>query len=132
MASAKLGMSRRVPDLGFEEVVARTREALKAEGFGVLTEIDVRATLKAKIDVDFRPYQILGACNPGLAHAVLEINPEFGLLMPCNVVVEAEDDGVRVSMADPAAMARMANAPDAILPIVAEAREGLERALDAI
>lgn len=132
MDSTTIGMSRRIPGVAYEEALARTREALKAEGFGILTEIDIRAALKEKIDVEFRPYMILGACNPTLAHAVLKTNPEFGLLMPCNVVVDADDAGVKISMADPAAMATMADAPADILPIVVEARDKLQRALEAI
>lgn len=132
MESTTIGMSRRIADIGYDEALARTRSALKAEGFGVLTEIDIRAALKEKIDVEFRPYMILGACNPTLAHAVLKTNPEFGLLMPCNVVIDADGSGVKISIADPAAMATMGEAPTAILPIVTEARDKLQRALEAI
>lgn len=132
MPDTAMGMSRKIEGAGFDEAVTRTKDALKVEGFGVLTEIDIQATLKEKIGVDFRPYQILGACNPVLSHQVLQANPEFGLLMPCNVVVEMEQDGVRVTMADPAAMAAMSEASAAIQPIVVEARDKLKRALEAI
>lgn len=80
-------------DLPFDEAVTRTRSALAEEGFGVLTEIDVRKTLKDKIDVDFRPYLILGACNPRLAHQALEIEDKVGTMLPCNVVVQQLADG---------------------------------------
>lgn len=83
-------------DMSYEEALARVPDALKTEGFGVLTEIDVKATLKAKIDVDFRPYKILGACNPPLAHSALSADLDVGLMLPCNVIVYAGDDGKAV------------------------------------
>ena len=90
--------------LAFDATVARTREALAAEGFGVITEIDVRQTLKAKIGVDFRPYVILGACNPALAHEALKLEANVGAMLPCNVVVQDAGDGrTEVSAIDPVA-----------------------------
>lgn len=88
----------------FEDGVRRTRDALQAEGFGVITEIDVQKTLKTKIDVDFRPYLILGACNPTMAHQALEIEDKVGTMLPCNVVVQARPDGtVEIAAIDPVA-----------------------------
>ena len=87
----------------FEAVVARTRVALQKHGFGALTEIDVQATLKAKIGEDFRPYRILGACNPVMAHEALKMEPHVGVMLPCNVVVQQTERGVEVFAVDPAA-----------------------------
>ena len=106
--------------------------ALKAEGFGILTEIDVKATLKKKIDVDFRPYKILGACNPPLAHQALVTMPEAGLLLPCNVTLAQADDGsIDVNIIDPIIMLSVGDYP-ALAPIAAEARARLERVVTAL
>jgi uncharacterized protein (DUF302 family) len=88
----------------YEEAVLRVKDALKMEGFGVLTDIDVQETLREKLDAEMGPYLILGACNPTLAHRALEQEPQIGLLLPCNVVVRASRDGCRVEIADPEAM----------------------------
>jgi len=88
----------------YESAIEKVTEALKAEGFGVLTDIDVKATLKKKIDVDFRQYAILGACNPPLAHKALQSDPIVGLMLPCNVTVEAVDEGTLVNLVNPKAM----------------------------
>lgn len=95
----------------FDAVVERTRAALQKHGFGVLTEIDVQATLKAKIGVDFRPYRILGACNPVMAHEALTMEPHVGVMLPCNVVVQQADEGVEVFAVDPAASMRAIDNP---------------------
>jgi uncharacterized protein (DUF302 family) len=93
----------KIVSLGFADTVARTREALSAEGFGVITEIDVTATLKGKIGVDFRPYLILGACNPRLAYEALELEDKIGVMLPCNVVVQDAGDGfTEIAAIDPA------------------------------
>lgn len=95
--------SKRV-DLPFDQAIERTTEVLKEHGFGVLTEIDIKATLKKKLDVDFRNYRILGACNPPNAHKALQAEPHIGLMLPCNVIVQEHEDGsVEVSGVDPVA-----------------------------
>ena len=92
---------------GFDEAVSRARDELQKEGFGVLTEIDARATLKEKLDVEFRDYLILGACNPPFAHRALEADDKIGVLLPCNVVIQKHEDGrVEVSAMDPAVMSQ--------------------------
>jgi len=90
-------------DLSFPDAIERTTEVLKENGFGVLTTIDVKATLKKKIDADFRPYTILGACNPKLAMGAIEAEPHVGLMLPCNVIVQEVDGKVEVSAIDPVA-----------------------------
>lgn len=87
----------------FDAVIERTRAALQKHGFGVLTDIDVQATLKTKIGQDFRPYRILGACNPTMAHEALKLEPHVGVMLPCNVIVQQTDGGVEVAAIDPAA-----------------------------
>jgi uncharacterized protein (DUF302 family) len=117
-----------VTSLSFDAALARTKDALKDEGFGVLSEIDVAKTLKDKIDVEFRPYTILGACNPQLAHRALSAEDDLGLLLPCNVVVAVDDGGTRVSAIDAAAMMGMVGNA-ALTAIAAEVNERLERVL---
>jgi uncharacterized protein (DUF302 family) len=128
MTETTYGLSVTV-ELPYADAIEQTKQALAREGFGVLTEIDVRATLKSKIGVDFEPYIILGACNPGLAHQALTAEQEIGLLLPCNVVVRAiNDDRSAVSAMDPqAALGLVDNA--AVASVAAEARERLKRAL---
>lgn len=123
------GFSAPVSSASFDQARERVTEALKKEGFGVLTEIDVTATLKKKLGVDFRRYVILGACNPQLAHQALQAELGIGLLLPCNVCLwQADDDAVVVSIADPRAMFQIVGNPS-LQPIVEEATRRLRAAL---
>ena len=126
------GLSVEVP-LGYDEAVARTREELAKEGFGILTEIDVRATFKKKLDVDFRPYIILGACNPPLAHKALTAELDIGLLLPCNVVVYAGDNenSSTVAAIDPVKQLTLTGNDD-VEPLALEVRGRLEAALEGL
>lgn len=111
----------------FDAVIACVVEALKQEGFGVLTEIDVSATLKKKIDVDFRPYRILGACNPKMAHRALTIEDKIGVMLPCNVIVQQTDEGVEVAAVDPeASLGRVGN------PALGDAAKTVKAALTRV
>ena len=117
---------------GFDETIARVEEALKAEGFGVLTRIDVRETLKAKIGADFRPYTILGACNPALAHEALRLEDKVGTMLPCNVVVQSwRENDTEVAAIDPvASMQAIDNA--GLKKAAGEVRERLARVIEAL
>ncbi len=127
--TTRYGIGITVP-LSYDEAVARTREALAREGFGVLTEIDVRATMKKKLDVDFRPYIILGACNPPIAHRALSAERDIGLLLPCNVVVYAGDDeGTSVVAAMDPVEALQLTGRDDIREMALDVRQRRERAL---
>lgn len=111
-------------DASYDQALERVTAALKEQGFGVLTEIDVRETMRQKLDVDFRPYTILGACNPPLAHRALSADLEIGLMLPCNVVVYERDGGSRVEFLDPvAALGIVRN--EQLEPVAHEARERL-------
>ncbi|MEU6854343.1 DUF302 domain-containing protein [Actinacidiphila alni] len=119
-------------DAPFDETVARVREALADQGFGALTEIDVRSTLHAKLGADMEPYLILGACNPPLAHRALETDRSVGLLLPCNVVVRGDrDGGTLVQSLDPGTMVELTGLPD-LRPVADEARGRLAAALTAL
>jgi len=122
----------KIVELDFEEAVERVTEELSKEGFGVLTTIDVQATLRAKLDKDMRPYRILGACNPVLAHQAITAVPDIGLLLPCNVLVrEDEEDRVHVEFMDPGAVLGLVD--DArVDPLAGQVRQKLEVVLAAL
>ena len=119
------GFSKTI-DLGFDEAINKVTDELKKEGFGVLTTIDVKDTLKKKINVDFKKYTILGACNPPIAHRALQAEEELGLLLPCNVIVYEKDNKTTVSFFDPMIMTKLINNKK-MEPIAKEVKEKLQR-----
>ena len=125
------GYTAHLSGVSFDEARARVTDALKQQGFGILTEIDVKATLKAKLDREFRRYVILGACNPQLAHQALEAELGIGLLLPCNVCVWEEEGGSVVSIARPATMFELVDR-DALQPVAQDADQRLRRALEQV
>lgn len=125
-----LGIRRELP-IGFDQALAKLPDVLRAEGFGVLTEIDVSATLKAKLGVDFRRYRILGACNPALAHRALGVALEIGVMLPCNVIVYEGDAGGSTVVAIDPVQTLAAQHPE-LAPIAQEVRARLTRALDQL
>jgi len=127
MKLSEFGITTRL-SLPYQEAVERTKAALKEEGFGVLTEIDVKKTLKEKLGIDRDSYVILGACNPPLAHKALSADPFVGLLLPCNVIVYEEEGGTVVSAIDPIAMVGGLESP-ALEEVAREVRPKLERAI---
>jgi uncharacterized protein (DUF302 family) len=130
--TTRYGMSTTV-EMGYGPAVERTKEELAKEGFGVLSEIDIAATLKKKLDVDFRPYVILGACNPPLAHRALTAERDLGLLLPCNVIVYASDEAGRcvVAAMDPEAALELTDNPE-VREVAREVRGRLERVLGGL
>jgi uncharacterized protein (DUF302 family) len=124
------GFSKTI-DLPYEQAIEKVTAELKKEGFGVLTTIDVKETLKQKINVDFKKYAILGACNPPIAHRALQEEEELGLLLPCNVIVYEKDNKTCVSIFDPMVMTRIME-NDQMKPIATEVQEKLQRVLKAI
>jgi len=118
-------------DLSYEETIEKVTDELKKEGFGVLTTIDVKDTLKKKIDVDFKKYIILGACNPGLGYKALQTEEELGLLLPCNVIVYEKENKTVVSIFDPIVLSTIVD-NDILKPVAEEAKAKLVKVLDAI
>ena len=130
MTENRYGITTRL-EVPYEEAVEKTKAALKEEGFGVLTEIDVKATLKQKLSADFRKYVILGACNPPLAHRALQAELEIGLLLPCNVIVYEEDGGAVVSAFDPLVAMSMAENP-ALEEVATTVNAKLRRVIESL
>ena len=117
--------------LGFEEAIEKVTEVLKSEGFGILTEIDVKETLKKKLDVDFRPYKILGACNPSFAYQALQAEDKVGIMLPCNVIVQEKENGVEIAVVDPVASMQAIENPK-LGEIANEIRQRLHRVIDSL
>ncbi len=124
------GFSRTVP-MTYERAIERVTEELKKEGFGVLTTIDVKDTLKQKLNVDFHKYVILGACNPPFAHKTLQADDQVGLLLPCNVVVQEKDGQTSVSVFDPMVMLKVMD-NEKIRPVAEEVQRRLQRVLECV
>lgn len=123
---------KKIVDMKYENAVEKVTEELKKVGFGILTTIDVKSTLKNKLDVDFKKYIILGACNPNLAYSALQAEIEIGLLLPCNVIVYEEDDRTVVSFLDPAMMVSVAKNSESLTEVSAKAKDFLIEAFNNI
>jgi uncharacterized protein (DUF302 family) len=123
--------NRLVSGTSFDEVDARTRKALADNGFGVLTEIDVKATMKKKLDVEMRPYRILGACNPKMAHQAIGMEPRVGAMLPCNVILREVDGGVEISAIDPVASMQAIDNTE-LHTVAGQVRDLLKKAVEAI
>ncbi len=130
MSKIGYGYEKLLVGVSFDQAIERITAALAAEGFGILTEIDVKATIKKKLDKDFRRYTILGACNPNLAHQALLAEPQIGLLLPCNAVVQETDAGVTVSVASPRAMFSLVG-KEGMEALMADAEARLSRVMAA-
>ncbi|NIO71841.1 MAG: DUF302 domain-containing protein [Anaerolineae bacterium] len=130
MSDKSYGLTAKLP-VSYDEAVDKVTAALKSEGFGILTEIDVKSTLKKKLDADFRRYVILGACNPPLAYRALQAELDVGLLLPCNVIVYEEGEGAVVSIIDPLTMVGVSDNP-ALGEVAQEARAKLQRVVDKL
>lgn len=124
-------INRTITGSSFDDVDARTRKALSDAGFGILTEIDVAATMKKKLDVDMQEYRILGACNPKMAHQAIEIEPRVGAMLPCNVILRAVDSGVEVSAIDPVMSMQAIDNTD-LHAVAGQVRDLLKKAVEAI
>ena len=124
-------IDRTFPGAEFDDIDARTRTALADKGFGVLTEIDVKTTMKTKIDKDMAPYRILGACNPNMAWQAIGMEPRVGAMLPCNVILRQVEDGVEVSAIDPVASMQAIENPE-LTQVAAQVRNMLAEAVDAI
>lgn len=129
MENTKFGFKVRLTGISCGAAGDLVRESLAREGFGAITEIDFKATLKEKLDIDFRSYTIIGACNPSLSHQALIIEPELGLMLPCNIVVEQDGGDVVVSTVSPVTMFAMIESAE-LAPIVAEAEARLRRVME--
>ena len=128
----ELGMSSEFSGLEFDRIEQETRQVLKEHGFGILTEIDVQATMKEKLNIDYRPYKILGACNPPYANTALTAEPEIGLLLPCNVIIYEKNDGrIRISITSPTTLFTLIDRDD-VQPLALEIKDLLQSALNKI
>ncbi|GMV42676.1 MAG: ABC transporter ATP-binding protein [Myxococcales bacterium] len=127
----ELGYGKLLEGVSYEEAILRVTAALKEQGFGVITEIDVRKTMKEKLDVDFRPYAILGACQPKIAHAALSADLDIGLLLPCNVVVWEEEAGAMVKFASPRAIFQLIRRDD-LGPLAEDVENRIRRAWERV
>ncbi len=122
---------RTISDATLDQVEERTRAALQSQGFGVLTEIDVKATMKKKIDKDIRPYKILGACNPNMAYHAMGVEPRIGAMLPCNVILRETDEGIEVAAIDPVASMMAIENPQ-LAEVAGEVREMMAKVVDAV
>ncbi|MDI1253385.1 DUF302 domain-containing protein [Thermomonas sp.] len=128
----KYYFAKTLSDTSFDDAIARATDALKQEGFGILTDIDVKATMKKKLDKDFRDYRILGACNPEMAWQALQVEARIGTMLPCNVIVQALDNGdVEVAAVDPVASMQAVDNPG-LAGVAADVRDRLKRVIDAL